>query len=179
MRSVAVGILWIALLAFPAFSAECQQASVSVCFRPGPESCVDRIAAAIGSAKRSVLIQAYGFSSTPIAKALLEAKKRGVAVRAVLDESNRTAKYSAATFLANAGIPVRIDEKVAIAHNKVIVVDDELVIGGSYNFTKSAEERNAENVSFTKSPCVARLYTENFERRWDLSEPYRRPAESR
>ena len=55
-----------------------------------------------------------------IAKALVDASKRGVKVMAVLDKSNETGKYSAATFLVNANIPTLIDDKHAIAHNKVI-----------------------------------------------------------
>ena len=73
--------------------------------------------------------------------------------------------------LRNAGIPVRFDDRVAIAHNKVMVIDGELVIGGSFNYTKSAEEKNAENVTFTRSACVARLYGDNFERRWNVAAP--------
>jgi phosphatidylserine/phosphatidylglycerophosphate/cardiolipin synthase-like enzyme len=67
-------------------------------------------------------------------------------VQAVLDESNNTAKYSAATFLLHAGIPTFIDAKHAIAHNKIIIIDGRTVITGSFNFTKAAEERNAENL---------------------------------
>jgi phosphatidylserine/phosphatidylglycerophosphate/cardiolipin synthase-like enzyme len=67
----------------------------------------------LDSAKQEILIQAYSFTSKPIAKAILAAKKRGVAIEVILDKSNATAKYTAATFLSNAGISVLIDSNHA------------------------------------------------------------------
>lgn len=117
----------------------------------------------INKARRHILIQAYGFTSVPIAQALVEAHKRGVKVQAVLDKSNETAQYTGATFLQNAGVPVLIDAKHAIAHNKVMVIDDKTVITGSFNFTKAAEEKNAENLLIMKeNPELVRRYTQNF-----------------
>jgi phosphatidylserine/phosphatidylglycerophosphate/cardiolipin synthase-like enzyme len=84
--------------------------------------------------------------TAPIAKALLDAHKRGVQVQVILDKSQRTEKYSSADFLANQGVPTLIDANHAIAHNKVIVIDGEIVLTGSFNFTKAAQEKNAENV---------------------------------
>ena len=165
--SVALGVV---VFAAPAFSA-CSQATVDVCFRPGETSCESAIIGAIDGAKSSLLIQAYGFTDSQIIHAIGEAEKRGVVVRVILDKENRQPRYTGATYLRNAGIPVRIDDKVAIAHNKVMVIDGETVIGGSYNYTRSAEDKNAENVTFTKSACVAKLYTGNFERRWTASAP--------
>jgi len=74
--------------------------------------------------KQEILIQAYSFTSAPIAKALVEAKQRGVRVEAILDKSNdsRSASggtYSGAKFLLNAGIPVWIDYQPAIAHQVI------------------------------------------------------------
>jgi PLD-like domain len=77
-------------------------ATVEVCFTPG-EDCTARIVKTLGEAKASILLQAYSFTSAPIAKALVDAKKHGVRVEAILDKSNRTDKYSAADFLANSG----------------------------------------------------------------------------
>jgi phosphatidylserine/phosphatidylglycerophosphate/cardiolipin synthase-like enzyme len=80
----------------------------------------------LNAAKTQVLMQAYSFTSAPIAKALVEAHKHGVKVLAVLDKSNETAKYSAATFLSNAGMPPLIDDQHAIAHNAVLSPSDPL-----------------------------------------------------
>lgn len=91
-----------------------------------------------------ILILVYKLSkwlitSAPIAKALLNAHKRGVKMEVILDKSQRTQKYSSATFLLNVGIPVKIDAQHAIAHNKVMIIDGETVITGSFNFTRAAE----------------------------------------
>ncbi len=136
---------------------------VSVYFSPkggGQQAIVD----AIGQAKESVYVQAYSFTSAPIAKALVDATRRGVKVVAILDKSQRKETYTGATFLRNEGIPVYIDATHAIAHNKVMVIDGETVATGSFNFTKAAEERNAENLIIIKDKGLARLYMENWER---------------
>jgi phosphatidylserine/phosphatidylglycerophosphate/cardiolipin synthase-like enzyme len=110
---------------------------VTACFTPG-ENCTDTIVQALGGAKHTVLAQASSFTSAPIAKALLDAHKRGVQVQVILDKSQRSDKYSSADFLANQGVPVLIDANHAIAHNKIIVVDGEVVITGSFKCATSS-----------------------------------------
>jgi phosphatidylserine/phosphatidylglycerophosphate/cardiolipin synthase-like enzyme len=100
----------------------------------------------IDNATLEILVQAYSFTSAPIAKALVNAHKRGVSVEVILDKGQRREQYTSATFLANSGIPTFIDDKHAIAHNKIIIIDGETVISGSFNFTRAAEEKNAENL---------------------------------
>ena len=130
---------------------------------------------AITQAKKSIKVQAYSFTNADIAKALLDSSKRGVDVKVVLDKSQETEKYTSATFLANAGVPVRIDDDFAIAHNKIMILDEETVITGSFNFTKAAEERNAENVLVIRgNKELAKLYLQNWQWRWDASETYKR-----
>jgi len=77
-------------------------------------------------------------------QSLAAAKKRGVLVEAILDKSQRTEKYSEADFIAHANISTFIDTKHTISHNKVIIIDGNVVITGSFNFTKAAESSNAE-----------------------------------
>jgi phosphatidylserine/phosphatidylglycerophosphate/cardiolipin synthase-like enzyme len=134
--------------------------------------CTDAIIRELNSAKNTVLVQAYSFTSAPIAKALLNAHKRGVNVQVILDRSQRTQKYSSATFLYNVGIPVKIDAQHTIAHNKVIVVDGEIVITGSFNFTKAAEEKDAENLLVIRDKKLASLYTKNWQDHAQHSEVY-------
>lgn len=129
----------------------------------------------IGKARTEILVQAYSFTSKPIAKALIEARKRGVRIEAVLDKSNATARYTAATFLANVGIPVLIDAEHAIAHNKIMIIDRQTLITGSFNFTKAAEEKNAENLLIIKGnkPLVEQ-YLRNYDAHKAHSTPYAR-----
>jgi len=112
----------------------------------------------INQARQSVYVQAYSFTSAPIARALLRAQQRGVAVAAILDKSQQTDKYSAADFLVNAGIKTMIDSAHAIAHNKVMVIDEQTVITGSFNFTRAAEEKNAENLLVIRDAKLAARY---------------------
>jgi phosphatidylserine/phosphatidylglycerophosphate/cardiolipin synthase-like enzyme len=101
----------------PSPSATTTPSAVTVCFTPGG-NCTDTIVQALGKAKRTILVQAYSFTSAPIAKALLDAHKRGVQVQVILDKSQRTEKYSSADFLANQGVPTMIDANHAIAITK-------------------------------------------------------------
>lgn len=126
----------------------------------------------IDRAKTDIIVQAYSFTSAPIAKALLAAHKRGVMVQAILDKSQRKEKYTSATFLANSGIPTFIDAQHAIAHNKIIVIDFTTVVTGSFNFTKAAEEKNAENLLIIRSKELAKSYVENWQRHKQHSELY-------
>ena len=105
----------------------------------------------------------------------MDAHKRGVQVLAVLDTSNATGKYSAATFLVNAGIETLIDDQHAIAHNKVMVINSATVITGSFNFTKAAEEKNAEQLLvMQEAPELVQAYEANIQAHAAHAHPYRR-----
>jgi TonB family protein len=134
--------------------------------------CTEAVINELNKAKNTVLVQAYSFTSAPIAKALLNAHKRGVKVEVILDKSQRTDKYSSATFLFNAGISTKIDAKHAIAHSKVMIIDGETVITGSFNFTKAAEENNTENLLVIRDKKLAERYTKNWQEHERHSEAY-------
>ena len=151
-------------------------ARVAVYFSPNGGA-TEAVVPEVNAAKFQVLVQAYNFTSVPIAKALVEAHKRGVTVLAVLDKSNETEKYSAATFLVNAGIQTLIDDQQAIAHSKVMVIDSATIITGSFNFTKAAEEKNAENLLVIKdAPELVTAYEANIRAHASHSHPYGRQA---
>jgi phosphatidylserine/phosphatidylglycerophosphate/cardiolipin synthase-like enzyme len=143
-----------------------------VCFSPRG-GCTQAIIKEIDNAKSEILVQAYSFTSAPIAKALTNAFKRGIKVQAILDKSQRSERYTSATFLSNSGIPTYIDDKHAIAHNKVMIIDRETVITGSFNFTKAAEEKNAENLLIIKNNDLAKVYMENWYKHREHSERYK------
>jgi phosphatidylserine/phosphatidylglycerophosphate/cardiolipin synthase-like enzyme len=117
---------------------------------------------ALNSATATVLVQAYSFTSAPIAKALVDAHARGVDVQVILDRRETGAKYSSADFVAHAGIATLIDGAHAIAHNKVMIIDGETVITGSFNFTTAAERQNAENLLVIHDQTLAARYIENW-----------------
>jgi phosphatidylserine/phosphatidylglycerophosphate/cardiolipin synthase-like enzyme len=119
----------------------------------------------IKSAKRSVIVQAYSFTSIPITDALITKAKEGKYVEIVIDDS--AIKTAATRRLLDAGIVVWIDNRHAIAHNKIIIIDNELVeetttISGSYNFSEAASKRNAENIRVVHRDPLGAAYTANW-----------------
>lgn len=132
-------------------------ASYDICFTPG-EDCADKIIKAITQTKQEILVQAYSFSDISIAKALALAKARGVDVKVILDKSQLEAKYSLVPYLISNNIDPVIDADPAIAHNKLIILDRHIVVGGSYNFTQAAKHKNAENVVIIDDSKFAEKY---------------------
>jgi phosphatidylserine/phosphatidylglycerophosphate/cardiolipin synthase-like enzyme len=141
---------------------------VEVYFSPN-NGATEAIVREIHQARSEIRVQAYSFTSAPIADALLKAHKRGIKVEVILDKSQKTQKYSSSTFLMNARIPTYIDARHAIAHNKIIIVDQLVVITGSFNFTKAAEDKNAENLLIIRSKELAKQYLTNWWRHRDHS----------
>ena len=144
---------------------------VQVYFSPRG-GCTDAIINEIDQAKSEVLVQAFSFTSARIAKALLKAYKRGVKVEVILDKSQRSERYSSATFFSNQRIPTFIDGYHTIAHNKIMIIDRQVVITGSFNFTKAAEESNAENLIIIRSKELAGVYLKNWQRHKEHSQVY-------
>jgi phosphatidylserine/phosphatidylglycerophosphate/cardiolipin synthase-like enzyme len=156
--------------AFAASEGTFQNTPYTVCFTPG-EDCAQLIVDTIQKAQKEILVQAYSFTSAPIAQALRDAHRKGVKTLVILDKSQFSEKgYSSAKFLMNQGIPVWKDSKVAIAHNKIMIIDDATVITGSFNFTKSANARNSENLLIIQDKNLAKIYKENWLKRQKVSE---------
>lgn len=147
---------------------------IAVYFSPHG-GCTEAVCAELGKAKKTVYVQAYSFTSKDIAAALVEAHKRGVHVEVILDKSQRSERYSSADFVSRSGIPTTIDDRHAIAHNKVMVIDGEVVITGSFNFTKAAEDSNAENLLVIRDTELAARYLVNFKMHTEHAVIYEKP----
>jgi len=141
-------------------------ATYAVGFTPG--NALPLVIDTIRSAKVSIAVAAYGFTSKPISLALLDAHRRGVKVSLVVDAEDALKSYSAARFLANHGVPVRANARYAIHHHKFLVVDRTTVQTGSFNYTAAASQRNAENVLVVKdAPDLAESYFAEWQRLWN------------
>jgi phosphatidylserine/phosphatidylglycerophosphate/cardiolipin synthase-like enzyme len=151
---------WTALA--PGVSAEAQAQPWAVYFSP-QGGCTEAVVTAVANARTSLHVQAYSFSSYPIIKAIIAAQTRGVRVEVILDQSQRTEKYSALPALLTAQVPIWIDAVHQIAHNKVMIIDGDTVITGSFNFTRSAEYHNAENLLVVRDKALAARYEANFQ----------------
>jgi phosphatidylserine/phosphatidylglycerophosphate/cardiolipin synthase-like enzyme len=151
--------------------------SAEVAFTPGDEA-ARIVVDALRAARRQVLVQAFSFTHKDIARALIEARARGVDVRVIADgEQTELIENTVIPELAAAGVPVFLDQQHAAAHNKVMVIDEgdpsTLVITGSYNYTFAAQYRNAENLIVLRGgPRIARAYAENWRRHRGHSTPY-------
>lgn len=135
--------------------------NINLCFTP-PAGCTEVIVNAVSAAKKSIYVQAYGMTSPPIVEALIQAHKRGVLVQILLDKSNLKDRWSKMSALLEADIDVTIDNLPGIAHNKIMIIDKSRVITGSFNFTRSADSKNAENVLIIDDKTVAKQYLQNW-----------------
>jgi len=142
-----------------------------VYFSPGG-GCTDAIVDAIDRANNSILVQCYSFTSRPIGSALARARARGVVVEIVADGSEPDQFKKEINYLARSGVEVHVDSAHTLAHNKVMVIDGETVITGSFNFTYAAEHRNAENLLVIQNKTLAEQYAANWREHKKHSRPY-------
>jgi phospholipase D len=142
----------------------------SVCFTPSVSGCANLISSYINSAKRTIYVQAYTFTSADLAESLIRAKRRGVKVSIILDKTQKADLYSQCARFIASKINVVFDPICGIAHNKVMIIDQRYVVTGSYNFTKGAETRNAENVLVFDDKHLAAKYFSNWNMRYLAAE---------
>jgi phosphatidylserine/phosphatidylglycerophosphate/cardiolipin synthase-like enzyme len=135
---------------------------VTVHFSP-KGGCQEALVKEIHLARKEILVQAYSFTADPLTFALVEAKKRGVKVEVLLDRSNEVEKYSDLHILLEQGLDPLIDAEHAIAHNKIMIIDQRVIATGSFNFTHQAEAENAENLLILKGHTdLVQHYRANF-----------------
>jgi len=164
-------LLLLAWLGLPVLAAGPLPAigTVEVLFTPWDDA-EGALLQAIQQARQTIHVQAFAFTSRNIAKALSQARSRGVSVRVLADrEQTVRNERSPLHGLHSEGIPVWLEVRYASAHNKVILIDaeekDSVVVTGSYNFTFSAQARNAENLLILRGNApLARAYLENWRR---------------
>lgn len=118
-----------------------------------------QIISLISQAKKSIYFMAYSFTSNELGSAMIEQSKNGINVEGIMDQgqviSNSGTEFD--PFL-QAGIKIFLFDKGGLMHNKVIIIDRKIVITGSYNFSKNAEETNDENVVIIHSDTIAEAY---------------------
>ncbi len=149
--------------------ANTEQHATHVTFSP-KNGTTSNIVKLINNAKKSIKVAAYSFSSKAIKEALIKAHNRGVEVQIVLDKSQKTVKYSIFNELKRSNVPVRINSRYAIMHNKFMLIDGDILQTGSFNYTEAAENRNAENaITVIGDKPLINKYTREWSRLWDES----------
>jgi len=123
-----------------------------------------RIVELITAAQESIHFLAFSFTSNDISDAIMAQAEAGLVVQGVFDEGQLDNPGGEFARMLAAGLDVSLDGNPDRMHHKVIVIDENIVITGSYNFSASAEERNDENVVILFSEEVARVYLQEFAR---------------
>lgn len=141
---------------------------VGVYFSPDG-GCEAQVLYWIGRANTSIHVLIYSFTLDSIGEALVEAHDRGLDVKVVFEKS-QVSQYSEYWRLSDAGVQVRNDTNSRFMHNKIMIVDDAIVLTGSLNYSESGINRNDENLIVIKSGDVASLYANEFNRVWEQGE---------
>ncbi|ADY73233.1 phospholipase D/Transphosphatidylase [Desulfurobacterium thermolithotrophum DSM 11699] len=175
-------VLALLLLLFSLFFSSCQQsetkgvitkeaATITPYFSPRG-GCTSAIISEIEHARDYIDVAVFSFTSKPIARALIKAHKKGVKVRVIIDQGTARARNCVGPILEAEGIPVRYKRGSGggLMHNKYAVIDGKTLITGSFNWTRSAEKRNDENLVVIKNANeVIKAYKDNFEKLWKLA----------
>jgi phosphatidylserine/phosphatidylglycerophosphate/cardiolipin synthase-like enzyme len=138
-------------------------AAIAVCFAP-EEDCAAFAVRAIDNADHEILVGAYGLTTgSGIVEALVRAKQRGVDVRLIADKATPCRRASGYGALADAEVPIWIDDQPRIAHAKTMVSDGAVTLMGSYNWTTGSAQ-NSEDLNLVSSPTVAAAFAAHLAR---------------
>jgi phosphatidylserine/phosphatidylglycerophosphate/cardiolipin synthase-like enzyme len=142
---------------------------VDIYFSPD-DGVLNALIPVLTSAEKSIYFLAYSFTSNDLGQLLRDKSKAGLTIEGVMDAeqvaSNQGTEYD--PFL-QAGVDVRIDGNEGLMHHKVFIIDEKIVIFGSYNFSQSAEERNDENLVIIYNEAIAQQFVQEFQRVWKVA----------
>lgn len=131
----------------------------------------ESIVEGVNNSKSSIFVQAYSFTSKPIAESLVHAKHRGMDVQVIFDSENLGNKHSMLHYLYDNKVVCFLDKRHPIAHNKIVLVDKKIIFTGSFNLTNGGE-KNAENLLTIGDHLLADRYYENWLLHKEHSEVY-------
>ena len=152
-------------------NTEQNKSNSSVYFSPG-NTCRNAIIQQIKLATSSLKICVFTISDNDIAKEIMTAHKKGISVKIITDNDKSFDLGSDIEQMANSGIATKIDNSPSHMHHKFCIIDNDTLITGSYNWTRSAAERNQENILINKEPKVIKSYFKEFDKLWNNLEQY-------
>jgi phosphatidylserine/phosphatidylglycerophosphate/cardiolipin synthase-like enzyme len=123
----------------------------------------------IGRANNTIDVAVYSFTQDSLADALVSARDRGVAVRVLMDSGTISDSGSEYSRLKKIGISIKTDSSTGLMHDKFFLIDGRVVGTGSYNWTGSAEDDNAENLLIVRSAMLVGRYLNEFNALWNAS----------
>ncbi len=150
-------------------STEIDGTKIQVLFAAEDEV-MDELISLVKGAEESVRFMAFSFTHDDLGDAVLYAAQKGGEVRGIFETRGSETEYSEMTSFYCEGIPVRQDGNPGTFHHKVIIIDNEIVVTGSLNFSNNAVESNDENVVIIYNAEIASLYLQEFELRWAEAE---------
>ncbi len=152
------------------FLTSLQGHSLEIYFSPD-DGTLERLVELVDGAREEIAFLAFSFTADELAEAILEAEARGVRVRGVFEGSQVASNTGGEWgYLDSQGLDIRQDGQRGQMHHKVLIIDGAIVVTGSYNFSRSAEERNDENTLVVASRELAAEFLAEFEEIWALAE---------
>lgn len=152
-------------------------------FSPQDKVINEKLVPLVNSAKHSIYMPAFLITHKGLTNALINANKRGVDVKIILDATSTTTRHSTMYLLRQSGIPVKVENFAGKMHSKVVIIDDKYVVTGSTNFSNSGENKNDENMIIIENPKIAKFYSDFFKYLWkkipDKYLKFNPPAESK
>lgn len=156
---------------------------ITILFSPQDKGITTRVVPLVNSAKNYIYIPAFLITHKNLTNALMEAYKRGVDIKLIIDATNVYTRNSTLLTLRTSGVPVKVENYAGKMHSKVMIIDDKYVITGSTNFSNSGENKNDENMLIIESPKIAKFYKDFFLYLWskipDKYLKFNPPAESK
>jgi phosphatidylserine/phosphatidylglycerophosphate/cardiolipin synthase-like enzyme len=152
-RNILVGVAFL----LGAVALQAKDLEVQALFFPG-NKCADELVKAIGSARWFINLQASHELSDPVIRALVEARRRGVAVEVILDKGAKAQTNATADSLVRAGIKTYVDAKHGMPHNAVVIIDEAQVVTGSFDVTKETRDSASENLLIISDTATSAKY---------------------
>lgn len=153
----------------PISTASPGSGDISVYFPRAGQDAEGQLISQLSASQKTLDVAIYEFTDTKIADAIAAAKKRGVTVRLISDRecSSEAAPKKALGIVKAAGIPIKINSHQGIMHLKVSIIDDSITTTGSFNYTKSAQSENDENLVVINNTQISQQYESQFDRMWN------------
>lgn len=160
-------LVLILLFSFQSWSVFAEEISLKIGIYFSPEdNCDKQVIQRISDAKEKLDIMIYSLTKDEIAQAIINVYQKGVRVRVIVDKQQAGLKSADDEKLEEAGIALIRDTHSGLMHNKVAIIDEKIVLTGSYNWTKGGTKRNDENLVIIEDERVAQIFGKKFEQLW-------------
>jgi phosphatidylserine/phosphatidylglycerophosphate/cardiolipin synthase-like enzyme len=131
---------------------------------------IQNLIALVKDAKTSIRFLAFSYTDQPLAQAMIDQSKAGLDVQGIFETFGSTSPSSELDAFWCAHIPVRQDGNSSFLHDKIIIIDNSIVVTGSLNFSSNADNENEENVVILDNPEIAALYLQEYKKLWNQAQ---------